>query len=124
MAQVQTIERHDLQLDSGDSTGTDYDWVAAPSATGQLLVEMIVIQNNDTVSQVVTLKLKTYSGSYVTILTKDYTITAGESELPVEFMNAVLEGDASNPDKISIAFDTSLTASDTIDCIASAVKFT
>lgn len=121
---AELLQKHLLQFTTSDSVDTDTDFVSGGGADTQTLVNNLAIQNNDEVAQIVTVKLKTYvTSAYVTKFTKEYEIAAGESEFIAELMGAALIGDASNPDKITLAFGTALGASDTIDCVGSSVKF-
>lgn len=120
---AQTAQSHNKQLDTSDSVDTYYAWVTGGGASTQTLIQKMVIINNDAISQTVTIGLQTYSGGYSTVLEMSYTIAAGDSEFPVEFTKQVLNGDASNPDRIVAKFSDALGASDTIDCQASSVLF-
>jgi len=120
---TQTPEQHNRACSSATTHATEYAFVTGPGASEYSVTQSLVIQNNDAATQTLTVKLQTYSGSYASILTKEYAIAAGESEFLAEFMGQVLNGDASNPDKITIEYDVALTGSDTIHCVGSAVKF-
>jgi hypothetical protein len=124
MPTEQTPRAQDLRLVNGThSASTPYDWITGPGASETEVTQSLVIQNNDAVLQTVTVRSRKYSGGYATAFEKEYEIAAGESEFIAELMGRTLNGDASNPDKITVEFDTALGASDTIDCIASSVKF-
>jgi len=121
---AELLQTHLLQFTSSDSADTDTTWITGGAASTQTLINMLTIQNNDAVEQVVTVKLQTYVGAaYVAKFAKTYTISAGESEIIAELIGSALIGDASNPDKITVAFGTTLTSTDTIDCVGSSVKF-
>ena len=117
---AELLQSHRLKFTASDTENIDTTLITAGIADTQTLINTIVVQNNDVVSQTITVKLKD-SGSIV-YFTKTYTITAGSSEILVDFGGAVLNG-GSNPDLITISFGTTMTSTDTIDCITSAVLF-
>ena len=120
---TQALKQHTLQLDSGDSDGTDYEWITGGSASNvRNVIEAAVIANHDAVTQTITISIKDTSGTAV--FTIDYSIEAGDSAIIAELIGQVLEGDASIPEKVYIAFDTALGGTDTIDCRASSVEIT
>ena len=117
---AELLQSHRLKFTASDTEDVDTTLVTAGAASTQTLVNTIVVQNNDSESQTITVKLKDV-GSTVDF-TKTYTIATTESEILVEFSGAVLDG-GSNPDLITISFGTAMTDSDTLDCIASSVLF-
>jgi hypothetical protein len=118
------LQTHLLQFVNGDVVDTDTDFVAGGAEDSQTLINNLVVQNNDSGTQTVTVSLQTYvTDAYVTKFKKAYEIAAGESEFIAELMGVALIGAASNPDKITLAFGTALGAGETIDCIGSSVQF-
>jgi hypothetical protein len=121
---AEALQKHLLKFTDSDSVDTDGDMIVGGGADTQTLVNSLVVQNNDEESQTITAKLQVHDGvSYEAQLTKEYTIESGESAFLADFMGMALEGDASHPDKITLAFNTELGSGDTIDCVGSSVQF-
>jgi len=118
-----TPKKHSKVLNSGNSTGSDYDWIIAGSDNTQQRIYSAVIVNNDDATQTITVKVQNYSGAYSSILTKSYSIAAGETDFISELYDQVLIGNATYPDKVTVAFNTTLTSTDVINCLAGAVEF-
>jgi len=121
----QTAQGHTLQLvQTTNVKDTDYTVVTAGGANTETLVEQFCIVNNDAVTQSITVKLQTYVGSYASRYEQTYSLLAGASQFPAEFIGLTLAGAASNPPKITVVFTTAeLGVGDTIDCQASSVLF-
>jgi hypothetical protein len=117
----QTAQQHTLQMDSGESDATDYDWFTGGVSNTQSIIQAAVIVNNDAVSQTCTVKIKDTSS--LTIFSIDYIIAAGDSAFIAELCGQVLDGDDSVPEKVTVDFSVALTGTDTIDCRGSSVIF-
>ena len=115
----QTAKQYNLQLDSSTATDTDTDFIVTGS-TGRVLTQNLVLQSHSATDNTVTAKVW-YAGT--AIFSIDYSLNAGASLFLTELMNTVLVGDSSNPDKITLAINTTLGTGETIDCLASGVEF-
>jgi hypothetical protein len=121
---AEALQKHLLKFTDSDSVDTDDNMIVGGGADTQTLVNSLVVQNNDEESQTITAKLQVHDGvSYEAQLTKEYTIESGESAFLADFMGMALEGDASHPDEITLAFNTELGSGNTIDCVGSSVQF-
>jgi hypothetical protein len=121
---AEALQKHLLKFTDSDSVDTDGDMIVGGGADTQTLVNSLVVQNNDEESQTITAKLQVHNGvSYDAEFTKEYSVSAGGSAFLADFMGMALEGDASHPDKITLAFNTELGSGDTIDCVGSSVQF-
>ena len=115
----QIIKQYSLQLDSSTTTDTDTDFVVSGS-NGKILTQNLVLQSHSATANTVTAKVWYASTAIFSI---DYSLGSGVSLFLAELMNDVLVGDASNPDKITLAISTALESGETIDCLASGVEF-
>lgn len=120
----QTPIKQNLQFTASDTQATDTDWITANTAASSYdVIQAIVIQNNDAAAQTMTVKVQTYSSSYSAIFTKTYAIAAAASEVITELAGQILNGAATNPDKVTVSFGSAMTGSDTVDCLCSTVRF-
>lgn len=122
---MQELKQIFKKLTDSDTADTEYVVYTADSVTGDnSLVQLLNIQNNDAISQVVTLHIQKYiESAYETVLSKAYTVLAGDIVLPTNIMGHVLLGDASNPDRLVVEFNTSMGAGDSIVILGSLVSF-
>ena len=123
----QTVVEQSFQLTQGThSASTNYDaFTAGGASTIDVIKSFVLINNDANASHTVTVTKQQYSGaSYAAVLTQTYTLAANTSEVPWEFSDVGLNGDATNPDKIVVQFGTALgDAGDTIDVQALVVRF-
>ena len=115
----QTVEPYNLQLDSSTATDTDTDFIVAGS-TGRVLTQNLVLQSHSAANNTVTAKVWRAG---TTVFSIDYLLDAGASLFLTELINAVLVGNGTTPDKITLAISTALGTSETIDCLGSGVEF-
>ncbi len=119
---AQDLVKCDLQFTAAIAKDTDTELIGgSAAATTQRMVSVISCKNNDDVSQTLTFKKKIGAGP-TTVWTDTLVLTTGEQDFYVGLVGNVLEGNATNQESISVAFGTTMTASDTIDISCSVLE--
>ena len=111
---AEALTRSYRSFTSSDSTGTDYDIISGDSTESKAITHGWIV-NADTVTHTVTVSLQAYNGSaWVVVLSKAYTVTAGESAALPEFIGPLLYRPGGNHDKITAKITESVSASKSV----------
>ena len=121
---MQQLNYKNFKLTDAHTAGNEYDVFIADNDTSRILIKSPFIANNSSSVQEITINLKKFTGTdYEVIATDKLFLNESESGYPLLLMDLCLYSDIANPDKVSLIFNNTLNANESIDIVFTYVKF-
>ena len=113
------LKRYSWQFTNSDTAGTESTFISSSEDGVKIITQNAVLQSNSASDN--TIHAKVYHAGTL-VFSKDYSLTAGDTMFLTEFMEQVLYGSSTAPDKITLAAESAVAVGETIDCIGCGVE--